>query len=779
MAKGETLKSWALLIMGAVSPFLFSSTLPSTVVMAALCLTVLLALAGKAGVRLFCLFPLAFLAVTLVLHQRVSGRYQASSESLPVQLSGVIGNLPETTVNGLRFMFLPDAGQPGAGRKVQVYWYRNRHAGKTRGNDLPHLRAGEHWRLQLRLRPARGRVNFHGVDAERWYFTEGLYALALVQDGNNARLSGPGWLNLQHWRERVLDQLARVAGDKPAFPVLAALAVADRRGLTRHDRTILSATGTGHLLAISGLHIGLAAVLGFYLGRIVLSCLLASLQHRLAIVLPWLSAWLAALSYAALAGFGVSTQRALIMLTVACVAVLSRRNIHPGQGWLIAMVLVLLVDPVAPLRAGFWFSFIAVAVLLMLFIPRFGHMAIWRRMLLAQLGISLVMAPLGMYWFQQASLPGLLANLVAIPAVSMLIVPAILAGMLLLWLPGPLAGFMTGVAAHAAQWLMVVLEWISVLQPPALSSTRAPGLFTVLLAMLGASLLLLPRGLPGRAAGLLLMLPLFLPAHPDRGKSQVRIDFLDVGQGLSVLLNSAKHLAVYDTGPGNGLKGEDGLDMVEGTIQPMIAATGRKPDMVIASHADLDHSGGLESLMSEYPGAEYLASLPGRSPGIRPCQAPRRWVWDGLDFEVLHPSPGLPYLGNDSSCVLSVRGPSISLLLTGDISHVVERRLAERGLGAYTVLVAPHHGSSTSSSQVLIDAAKPRWAIISAAQGNRFDFPRADVLERFSKAAVATLNTARCGGIRMIAGARGAPVVQSARVTRKAIWRWPAGGECP
>jgi len=773
------LKVWILLIMGAVAPFLFVSTLPSEVAIVALCLTLVLALAARPRIRPYCLFPLTFLTVTLVLNQRVSGRYQASPDRLPIQLSGVIGNLPEPTLNGLRFIFLPDDDQVGAGRKIQVYWFRNRYAERGRENGLPSLRAGERWRLQLRLRHARGRVNFHGVDAERWYFTEGLYALALVQDGDNARLSAPGRFDLQHWRERVLDRLALVASDKPAYPVLAALAVADRRGLTRLDRRILSATGTGHLLAISGLHIGLAAVLGFYLGRMVLLCLSAGIQHRLAVVLPWLTAWLAALAYAGLAGFGVSTQRALIMLTVACVAVLSRRNIHPAQAWLIAMAIVLLVDPVAPLRAGFWFSFVAVAVLLLMFTPRFGHVGVWRRMLMAQLAISLVMAPLGMYWFQQASVPGLLANLVAIPAVSMLIVPALLAGLLLLWLPGPLAGWALGIAAHAAEWLMLVLEWIAVLQPPRFSSTHAPGLFAVSLAMLGAALLLLPRGLPVRAAGLVLLLPLFLPASPERGKSQARIDFLDVGQGLSVLVNSATHLLVYDTGPGNGLTGEDGLDMVEGTIRPMIEATGKTPDMVIASHADLDHSGGLQSLMSDFPDAEYLASLPERSPGIGPCRAPRHWNWDGLDFKILHPSAGLPYLGNDSSCVVSVRGPSISLLLTGDISHAVERRLAGRDLGAYSVLVAPHHGSSTSSSQALIDAVQPGWAIISAAFGNRFDFPRADVLERFSKAGVPALNTALCGGIRMSAGTQGEPAVQSARARRNAIWRWPAGSECP
>jgi len=773
------LKLWALLILGAVSPFLFASTLPSGFAFAALCLAASCGLSVRPGLRSYCLVPLVFMAVTLSLNERISGRFQATENRLSMPLSGVIASLPENTVDGVRFMFVPDAGQPGAGGKIQVHWYRDRHPGDAGNSELPRLRAGERWRLQLRLRPVRGRVNFHGVDAERWYFTEGLYALALVQDGGNARLAGPGRFNLQHWRERVLDRLAAVAGDKPAFPVLAALAVADRRGMSRHDKAILSATGTGHLLAISGLHIGLAAAMGFFLGRMGLLCLSTGLQQRIGAALPWISAWLAALAYSAMAGFGVSTQRALIMLSVAAVAVLSRRNVHPFLGWLVAMALVLAADPVAPLRAGFWFSFTAVAVLLMLFTPRFGHMSAWRRMLFAQLGITLAMAPMGMIWFQQVSLPGLLANLVAIPAVSLLVVPSILAGLLLLWLPGPLAGWALGFAAHAAHWLMLFLEWLSALQPAGFGMTRTPGLLAVLSAMLGAALLLLPRGIPGRVAGLLLMLPLFLPLSAVRDATHVQVDFLDVGQGLSVVLKSARHLLIYDTGPGNGLAGEDRVDMVEGTIRPMVEAAGRPPDLIVASHADLDHAGGFDSLMSRYPGARYLASLPQPRPGVDRCVAPGHWDWDGMRYEILHPSAGLPYLGNDSSCVLSIRGAGTSLLLTGDISHTVERRLAGRGLAAHAVLVAPHHGSSTSSSQALIDAARPGWAIISAASGNRFGFPRADVLGRFAASRVTALNTARCGGIRMSVAPRGEPVVQSARVAREAIWRWPAGGECP
>ncbi len=441
--------------------------------------------------------------------------------------------------------------------------------------------------------------------------------LAYVQQGENIRLSGPAWFNLQHWRESVLDKLTEQAGGKPAFRILAALAIADRRGLLTHDRKILSGTGTGHLLAISGLHIGLAAVLGYYLGRLGLLIFSTAQKQRLAFVLPWVTAWFASFFYAALSGFGVSTQRALIMLTVATVVLLSKRNVHPLQAWLIAMSLVLLADPFAPLRAGFWFSFIAVGVLMMLFVPRQGHIPTWKKMLLAQFGISLVMAPLGMYWFQQASLPGLLANLVAIPVVSFLIVPPILVALVLMWLPGPLADWVLTFAAYCAHWLLLILDYLSALQPLSFSSTRIPGFASTVLAMLGAAVFMLPRGTPGRFAGLLLMLPLLLPTSDSLENNETRIDFLDVGQGLSVLLSTRDYMMVYDTGPGNGLDGEDGLDMVAGTIQPMIRAIGKEPDLVVASHADLDHAGGLERLRSEYPDARYLANLPEKRTGIR------------------------------------------------------------------------------------------------------------------------------------------------------------------
>lgn len=771
------MKAWALLIMGALLPFLFVSTLTSTIALGLLLFTALTAF--KRSLRVYCLLPAIFLTTTLAINNRLAQRLPLTETRSLHEVTGIVGSLPESTDDVIRFVFLPDVPSNTIPSKIRVHWYKDRRRSGAEKKAMPQLHAGERWRLQLELRSPRGRVNFHGVDSERWYFTDGIGALAYVQAGDHVRLAEPGLFDLQHWRESVLDKLTETAGEVPAFRMLAALAIADRRGLHARDKGILSATGTGHLLAISGLHIGLAASLGFYLGRLFLLILPLVLKQRFAVVLPWLTAWQAALAYSALAGFGVSTQRALIMLTVGTVVVISRRNVNPVLAWMVAMALVLLVDPFAPLRAGFWFSFVAVAVLMMIFIPRPGQMPVWRKMLYAQLGISLVMAPLGMYWFQQASLPGLVANLIAIPVVSMLIVPLILMALLLLWLPGPLAEWLLTFAGYSAQWLLLLLDHLAGLQPLVFSSTRVPGLAATLLAMLGAALIIGPRGLPGRFAGFLLMFPMILPVANPLGRAEMQIDFLDIGQGLAVMLTERNHLMIYDTGPGNGLVGEAGWDMVAGTIQPMIKANGKSPDMIVASNADLDHAGGLERLRSAYPDAQYLASLPYERAGIKPCRAPEVWMTEFFNFKVLHPSAGLPYLGNDSSCVISVNGPGLSLLLSGDISRVVEQRLVDYGLEQHAILTAPHHGSSTSSSRILLDTLKPSLVLVSAGSNNRFGFPRADVLKRYAEANIPMLNTAQCGGIRVISDAKGGLSIKSARVSRKAIWRWPADAACP
>lgn len=759
-------------------PYLFNTALSSHTALLLLLCMLLLALIPV--LRKSCLLLLVavvmFVFTSLCIQDRLSQRLPLALDKSIHVLNGVIVGLPESRHDQIRFMFLTDSDQTVfADRLVRVSW----HVRSAPDEGLPTLHAGEHWRLPLQLRTTRAPVNFVGADAERWAFTQGIAARAYVRTKDGQLLQTPSAFDLGFWRETVLEKMTSVAGDTPAMRLLIALAVADRRNLLTDDRQVLTATGTGHLLAISGLHIGLAAVLGFYLGRMLLLLFFKKTQIKLAIALPWAIAWLVALAYAGLADFGVSTQRALIMLSIATLVILSRRKVHPAQAWMMAMALVLVLDPFAPLRAGFWFSFVAVGVLLMQFSPRFGVLSGWQKVLQAQFAISLVMAPLGMYWFQQASLPGLLANVVAIPVVSFFTVPLILLGLIAMWVAGPAASYLFNAAGHSAQWLFQFLQQLAKWQPEFMTTATAPGLSTVVLAMLGAAIVVMPRGLPGRAVGVLLMLPLLLPAANPVSGNSVQTDMLDVGQGLAVLVGSHDYLMLYDSGPGNGLEGEQGWDTVKSTIAPAIAHRGLPPDLMVVSHADLDHAGGLSALQLDWPGAELLASLPQPRPGIQPCTVGPQRATSRLKIEILHPAQGLPYLGNDSSCVISIKADEFSLLLTGDISKSVENRLVMQSVSQHHLMTVAHHGSASSSTQEFIQTLQPKLALLSAEANNRFDFPRPEVLQRFALQGTNVLNTADCGGIRLTSQPAHSVVVETARKQRDAIWRFKAGDFCP
>jgi competence protein ComEC len=788
LERGGSLKFWALLIAGAALPFLFDTALPlPALLLLLLVVPAFVVLLDKVipGARQVAQLPMLAVAIfvftSLSINQRLNERLPANLDKSIHDLSGVITGLPETRTDQVRFLFLVDTDQAGEGNHfladslIRVSW----HIRSTPDGELPVLRAGEQWQLPLQLRTTRAPVNFVGADAERWAFSQGIAARAYVLSHGARRLHKPSVLSLDAWRETVLEKIQAKAGEAPALRLLIALAVADRRDLTSFDRQTLTATGTGHLLAISGLHIGLAAVMGFYFGRALLLLMFTTASLRFAIALPWVLAWLSALTYAALAGFGVSTQRALIMLSVATLVILSRRTVHPAMAWLMAMGLVLLIDPIAPLRAGFWFSFIAVGILLLQFSPRFGVVAWWQKALQAQFAISLIMAPLGMYWFQQTSLPGLLANLVAIPLVSFVTVPLILVGLLMMWLPGPLAGYPFYAAGYSIHLLLLWLQELASWQPAFMMAASAPSLPTVLLAMLGAAIVVMPRGLPGRALGVLLMLPLLMPVAKPLDDGHMQVDMLDVGQGLAVLAGNRDYLMLYDTGPGNGLQRNDRWDTVNNTIEPAIAHRGIPPDLIVVSHADLDHAGGLASLQTNWPDTAIMGSFPNAQRGIMPCRSGQPWSEGIIRLQVLHPAEGLPYLGNDSSCVISMQAPGFSLLLTGDISKSVENRLGMQAVPEHHLMTVAHHGSAGSSSSAFIKAVRPQIALISAEANNRFGFPRIEVMQLLMSEGIQALNTADCGGIRITSLAGQANRVQSARQQRDAIWRFKADDICP
>jgi competence protein ComEC len=758
--------SWPLALSAGVLIVPLLPRLPGTWV-----LPVLLAMAAFASWREWPrVLPLFLLALVWALYaygSAIEDRLEMERAGQTVTVTGTVVSLPETLGDRLRFRFRPDPA--GAGEDLPglmlVSWYR----------DWPDIHTGQRWRLTMRLKPPWGDVNFLGPDRERWLFSEGIGALGTVRRGEPA--FSPGWSDssIQGLRGAVKMAIGHALDDTRKYAVVLALATADRSGLSRDDRAVLRATGTAHLLAISGLHIGLAALGGSLVSRGFLALLPLRGAGRSPHLLSLLAGVSVAASYALLANLGVSTVRAFLMVVAVAVAMAMARSVHPVRSLSLAMAFVLLADPLAPLGSGFWFSFAAVFALLFAFQSRPGRMPWWTTLIMAQAVIFVFLLPVGSAWLGGISMTGFIANLVAIPWVSLLVVPPVLAGIALLPLYEPLASLSWTLAGHFSAYLLLALDALARLQPQ-LSGVTAVGTPGYLLASAGGCLLLLPRASRMWPPGLFLLAPLFLPGQPGPGQGELQLDVLDVGQGTAVVLRSQSHALLYDTGPGDNA----GADRVDSSIAPLFAAPGAgRPERVVLSHGDLDHGGGLHSLRRIFPGIRVLGSTNDEQMQVERCLAGMRWQRDGFEFRTLHPTAGLPYLRNNSSCVLSVRGDRSSILLSGDIEHSIENRLLLNSLGSHDILLVPHHGSASSSSEAFIEQVNPALAVAPAGLGNRFGFPRTEVRQRYLSRGIAFLTTAECGGLRIRIAANGTISAVSARRHRQRIWRWPAASDCP
>lgn len=682
----------------------------------------------------------------------------------PYWLTGVIASVPVVQENRTHFRFSPHATQTlfKPPSSILVSWYR----------DAPELLAGETWQLKMTLKPPWGAVNFSGPDRERWLFANGIGATATVREGEKLEAPSSGF-RLQQVRLRIRQEIsARVAGVKRQG-IVRALAIADTSGLDSQQRKVLQVTGTSHLLAISGLHIGLAAAGGFWLFRILSGLAPAQTAGKLAFFLSMAGAGFVAGAYAALANLGVSVARALVMLLVFSTGALSARRVSPARSLTMAAAIVLLIDPFAPLGAGFWFSFLAVMALLITFVPRTGRKGWLKTALLAQIAVLMALLPVSAAWFSGFSLLGFPANMVAIPWVSLFVVPPVLGGLAFLPVFPEVASLLWGIAGNASDWLFLYLDSLASLVRGLTNLTQA-SLFHLVLAFIGAMLLLLPRVLNGKWLGIFLILPLFLPAGGKPAPGSAMVEVLDAGQGTAALVSTSERLLVYDTGPGDG----SDINVVDSTIIPAIRRSGHdSPDLIVVSHGDLDHAGGLAELRRLFPGSDLRVNAP--DDPAYPCIDGWKWRWGGADFHALHPSPGLPYMKNDSSCVIGMRSEAGSLLLTGDISRQIEDRISATGDIQYDVLLVPHHGSKSSSSMNFIEKVNPDLAIATASLGNRFGFPRQEVREQYRHAGVPLLSTGECGAVRLLLRNGVIQELSSARKERKRIWRWPAHRNCP
>lgn len=669
-------------------------------------------------------------------------RLRAAAHGEERWLSGRIEGLPETGALRTRFQLVTD-GRP---RRVRVSWY----------GETPPLRPGDCWRLQLKLNAPRGSLNPGGFDYEAWLWRRRIGATGYVRDAE--RCGADAAAPLSRWRQAAAQRLAALLDGHPMTGPILALSLGERSRIDDDQWRILRRTGTSHLLAISGLHVGLVAGAVFW-GLRRLAPRLHPWPRPSALAVAAAGAGLAAAGYAALAGFALPTRRALVMTLVVLLAVLWRRRTAPSQLLALAAMAVLVLDPFAVMAPGFWLSFGAVAWILYLVGGRLRTGAgAW---LWLQPALVLGLLPWTLFWFGEASLVAALANALLIPAFALL-VPAVLAiALASLAVPAVGQALLPALAVVFEKgWtgLAWMADW-----PGAYLSLPTPGPVALVTALAGAAWLLAPRGVPGRWLGALGLLPLLLgpPSPPPDG---FRVTVLDVGQGLAAVVRTAEHALLFDAGP----RYRTGFDTGEAVVVPYLNSQGiRRLDRLVLSHGDIDHRGGVPAVLDAVPVATTLGV-----DQATPCRAGQAWRWDGVDFRVLHPD-GPDWRGNDASCVLAVSGPGGRVLLTGDIEAAAERHLvaAHREALDADVLVVPHHGSASSSSAAFLAAVRPGHALVPAGWRNRWGFPAPEVRERLRAAGAEVRTSGEEGALSVtVDPGSGAGPPRSWRRRAKRFW---------
>jgi competence protein ComEC len=456
--------------------------------------------------------------------------------------------------------------------------------------------------------------------------------------------------------------------------------------------------------------------------------------------------------YAALAGFSIPTQRALIMLVVWMLSLFFNRRYASRDIISISLLAVLIIDPFAAMDAGFWLSFIAISIIAYGMTCRVQtNVLVWRNAWWkwgrVQYLVAVGLFPLLVLWFQQYPLLGILANIIAVPYVSLIVVPLVLLGIVLLAFAFPVGEFVLHLAGQTLAFFWPFLEYLASLEFN-LWHSAAPSTLAFVTGMIGVLILLLPKGMPARWIGVFWLIPLLSPHSETPETGEFWLAQLDVGQGLASVIQTQGHTLIYDAGD----KFSERFNAADAVIIPYLKQQNiRRPDLLIVSHGDRDHIGGAEALLKKYPEIQVLTSIEEKidHSKVEKCVEGQSWQWDGVEFEILSPTHPEDYQGNNSSCVLKVGNDQHSILMAGDIEQATESRLIRTQLEKLSanLLIAPHHGSKTSSSLVFIDAVAPDFVVFPVGYRNRFGFPKQDIISRYESRQVKILNTARDGAL--------------------------------
>lgn len=704
----------------------------------------------------FSYIPFAFLCGFLYsvwyAHSILSWTIKHEHEGKPLQITGIITSIPITGKYGTQFEFyvekmkyLNSITYPNS--TIKLTWPDPL---QTTSTDMSKLKMGDTWQLLIRLKRIHGTQNPSAFDYEAWAFQKGIRATgSVINHSYNKMISHPVFSSLIHkLRRQLYEKIILYSPHTQTSPWLMGLIMGERRGISQENWQVLRNTGTNHLMVIGGLHIGILAafthfIISWLWRRIPNGVFIAPAQY-----VGTCAALFIAIIYSSLSGFSIPTQRASIMLTVFSIAILSNRKIKAWNAWSLALFCVLLFNPMSVLIESFWLSFGTIALIIYGMSHRLFPSGIWWKWGRVQWIIGIGLIPLTLMLFQECSLVSFIANTIAIPWLGFTILPLCFLSAVFLTIYPAIGGLLLLLADKSLSGLWLFLSWISHFHFSSLKII-VPNIFIFLILMLGFILMLLPAGVPGRWLGFIWILPVLLykPVKPQTGEYWLTL--LDVGQGLSAVIQTKSHILVYDAGP----KFDASIDMGESIVIPYLRTMNtKKLDMLMISHADNDHIGGAPAILQAFPQTHVKTSAPEHihSPRVSNCKSGEEWVWDDVHFTLLYPMETWVNSRNDNSCVLLIDNGHHKTLLTGDIE-----KYAETTLLTYLpeklktdIIIAPHHGSKTSGSPKFISAVNPEIVLYATGYRNRYHFPHQSVITAYDNIHAKSFNTVDTGSIQ-------------------------------